>query len=213
MANRLHCAYAFDCIVDQLNSTTSPPTNATTMPTPKQKFPLFVTWKKKHHTGEWRLRGCIGTFSAKELHSGIKEYAKMSAFQDTRFSPIKSIEVPLLRCDVSLLTNFEPAASVTDWEVGKHGITIDFTDPLTHREYGATYLPEVASEQGWDVETTLTELIHKSGYRGNINSSLMSRIKVTRYQSSKSSCTYQQYQQLKNGSPVAPDESEEECED
>jgi AMMECR1 domain-containing protein len=33
--------------------------------------PLFVTWKKRHNgVGEWRLRGCIGTFSPKELGEG-----------------------------------------------------------------------------------------------------------------------------------------------
>lgn len=33
--------------------------------------PLFVTWK----TGrDKRLRGCIGTFSAMNLHSGLREY-------------------------------------------------------------------------------------------------------------------------------------------
>ena len=34
--------------------------------------PLFVTWKIG---GERRLRGCIGTFTAMSLHSGLREYA------------------------------------------------------------------------------------------------------------------------------------------
>ena len=34
--------------------------------------PLFVTWKiGKDH----RLRGCMGTFNALHLHSGLREYA------------------------------------------------------------------------------------------------------------------------------------------
>jgi AMMECR1 domain-containing protein len=48
---------------------------------------------------------------------------------------------------VSILTNFEEANDFMDWEVGVHGIRIEF-----HNENGsrrtATYLPEVAPEQG-----------------------------------------------------------------
>ena len=48
--------------------------------------------------------------------------------------------------------------------MGKHGIEIDFT--VKGREYGSTFLPEVAQEQGWDQVTTLEYLVDKSGYRG-----------------------------------------------
>ena len=34
--------------------------------------PLFVTWKIGR---DRRLRGCIGTFTAMNLHSGLREYA------------------------------------------------------------------------------------------------------------------------------------------
>lgn len=45
---------------------------------------------------------------------------------DPRFGPIKTDEIPYLHVGVSLLTNFEPANNCLDWEVGKHGIEIDF---------------------------------------------------------------------------------------
>jgi len=45
---------------------------------------------------------------------------------DTRFSPISAKEVPDLQVGVSLLVNFESAENPLDWEVGKHGIEIDF---------------------------------------------------------------------------------------
>lgn len=41
--------------------------------------PLFVTWKIGR---DKRLRGCIGTFSAMNLHSGLREYTL------TRWRPI-----------------------------------------------------------------------------------------------------------------------------
>jgi hypothetical protein len=39
------------------------------------KMPLFVTWKKLSSSGHLDLRGCIGTFEAKALESGLKDYA------------------------------------------------------------------------------------------------------------------------------------------
>ena len=35
--------------------------------------PLFVTWKIGHGPDK-RLRGCIGTFTAINLHVGLKDY-------------------------------------------------------------------------------------------------------------------------------------------
>lgn len=183
-------------IVDANNNNNNNNKKSPFHPQEKEKFPLFVTWKKRHSNGEYRLRGCIGTFSPRELHVGLKEYAHISAFKDSRFSPVSSHELPSLRCDVSLLTNFEPASHSRDWSVGVHGITIDFNCPRTARSYSATYLPEVAEEQGWDVDTTLIELCAKAGYRGKVDEALIKSIKVTRYQSSKASLTYDEYKKL-----------------
>ena len=66
-----------------------------------------------------------------------------------------------MSCSVSLLTNFEEAKHALDWEVGKHGIEIEFEHKK--KSYGSTFLPEVAKEEGWDQKTTLQYLIRKSG--------------------------------------------------
>ncbi|MGH0126622.1 UNVERIFIED_CONTAM: hypothetical protein FKN15_016534 [Acipenser sinensis] len=109
-----------------------------------ESYPLFVTWK----TGrDKRLRGCIGTFSAMSLHSGLREYTLTSALKDSRFPPMTREELPKLFCSVSLLTNFEDAADYLDWEVGEHGIRIEFVNEKGMKRT-ATYLPEVAKEQG-----------------------------------------------------------------
>ena len=95
--------------------------------------PLFVTWKIGC---EQRLRGCMGTFSAKKLQKGLAEYSITryvrtqsgmelfkyvswfcSSMKDSRFKPIKVEEVPRLQCAVSLLTNFEKGEHYLDWEV------------------------------------------------------------------------------------------------
>ena len=84
-----------------------------------------------------------------------------SAFGDNRFEPLSLEEVPDLECEVSLLHTFETAKNALDWEVGKHGIMIDFE--VDDEEYHATFLPEVASEEGWDQLTTLKYLVRKAG--------------------------------------------------
>ncbi|KAG8144389.1 hypothetical protein E2320_012911 [Naja naja] len=88
----------------------------------KASSPLFVTWKIGR---DKRLRGCIGTFSAMNLHSGLREYTltrcsfvdcHLSALKDSRFPPMTRDELPRLFCSVSLLTNFEDVCDYLDWE-------------------------------------------------------------------------------------------------
>ena len=86
----------------------------------------------------------------------------VSAFRDDRFRPVMLEEVPHLECEVSLLHSFEKARNPLDWEVGKHGIMIDFE--VEDQSFSATFLPEVASEEGWDQLTTLKYLVAKAGY-------------------------------------------------
>lgn len=94
------------------------------------------------------MRGCIGTFASELLSFNLAKYAEIAAFEDRRFSPIKLSEVTQLEVNVSLLSNFEEITDPLDWEVGTHGIEIEFKN--SGRTYRGTYLPNVASEQGWD---------------------------------------------------------------
>ncbi|XP_031224703.1 AMME syndrome candidate gene 1 protein [Mastomys coucha] len=94
---------------------------------PAHSRPLFVTWKIGR---DKRLRGCIGTFSAMNLHSGLREYTLTrqrqyrfeiriaNALKDSRFPPMTRDELPRLFCSVSLLTNFEDVCDYLDWEDG-----------------------------------------------------------------------------------------------
>jgi AMMECR1 domain-containing protein len=70
-----------------------------------------------------------------------------SALRDSRFEPMQKHEMPHLDCAVSLLHNFEQIDDPFDWIVGTHGTTIEFSD-ARGRKHRATYLPEVAKEQG-----------------------------------------------------------------
>lgn len=66
---------------------------------------------------------------------------------------------------MTLLTNFsQPTKDPLSWTLGKHGIRISFA--LNSRRYGATYLPDVANEQGWTKDETLVSLMRKAGWNG-----------------------------------------------
>jgi AMMECR1 domain-containing protein len=49
-------------------------------------------------------------------------------------------------------------------QVERHGVIIEFV--ADGRNYSATYLPDVALEQGWDQREAINSLIKKSGYNG-----------------------------------------------
>ncbi|CDR95190.1 AMMECR1 like protein,putative [Babesia bigemina] len=157
--------------------------------------PIFVTWMIADHNGNDELRGCIGTLSPVPI-SQIGHYAKMSAFEDTRFPPISGDELPRLMCGVSLLHTYEAAANPHDWEIGKHGVIVKFEQ--NGRQYSATYLPEVAEEHNMSREDAVKQLVRKAGYRGALSQELLSSVKVTRYQSKKLKLSFREYASLEH---------------
>lgn len=186
------------------------------------EHPLFVTWNTVSSRGEKRLRGCIGTFEALDLEDGLASYAltsyvptfcptptlptcttsatsvhtnHRSAFDDTRFSPITASELPSLQAAVTLLTNFEPTpnADPLAWDIGTHGLRISWTHH--GRRYGATYLPDVAREQGWSKEETLVSLMRKAGWGGRKDDWQKVGLKVVRYQGRKVDLGYKEWKE------------------
>ncbi|CAH0521468.1 unnamed protein product [Peronospora belbahrii] len=168
--------------------------NGNIEPTPcfnvEQECPLFVTWEIEEHGGT-RLRGCIGTLAPTSLRN-LRDFTLKSALRDSRFAPIGPQELQRLHCTVSLLVDFQDVESYDDWEIGAHGIIIKFSD-LRGNEYNATYLPQVAREQGWTHVETVTSLMRKAGYRHSITEAMLKTVRVTRYRSSIHKLTYQQY--------------------
>ncbi|KAK9078710.1 hypothetical protein SSX86_002767 [Deinandra increscens subsp. villosa] len=188
-ANKEMVVFCFDTLVAHFNGEEDTPHPAFD----EGEHPLFVTWKKAMNGGEPRLRGCIGTLEARCIISGFKDYAIISALRDRRFPPIQAKELPFLQCTVSLLTNYETAANYLDWEVGKHGMIIEFTDPDNNIKRSATYLPEVAAQEGWTKIEAIDSLMKKAGYNGTITESVRKRIHLTRYQSSLYTMHYGDY--------------------
>ena len=139
------------------------------------------------------ISGCICFNSTLFIHCFA--FTLYSALKDSRFPPISQGEFSKLNCGISLLVNFEPVSNIYDWEIGKHGIEIDFD--VGHRHYRGTFLPEVSKEQNWDQKTTLQYLIQKAGYYGDLKE-VENLIKLRRYQSIKFNMDYNEYQKITN---------------
>lgn len=188
------CHYCFDTLLGELISDNSYAASVLDIHPidPNTQCPLFVTWdKSEYRTGDrndFGLRGCIGTLSPRPLKCAIRDLSLSAALTDRRFRPINVHEIPYLRVGVSLLVCYEKCSDCFDWEVGVHGIIIEF-DGL----YNATYLPEVASEQRWNQKQAINSLIRKAGFNGKITDELYKRITCKRYQSSKMKVTYEEY--------------------
>lgn len=77
------------------------------------------------------LRGCIGTFASNKLGQTLQQYSLVAAVKDRRFPPIAMQELnDSLRVEVSLLSNFEKIENPLGWEVGTHGIEVEFHGPV-----------------------------------------------------------------------------------
>ncbi|KNZ47633.1 hypothetical protein VP01_626g9 [Puccinia sorghi] len=59
----------------------------------------------------------------------------------------------------------------------------------------ATYLPDVAADQGWTKVEAIDSAIRKAGWKGPITPALRSSLMIERYQSSKYTATYQEWKE------------------
>ena len=66
-------------------------------------------------------------------------------------------------------------------QIGTHGIQIEFQDGKLVRT--ATYLPEVAREQGWTKRQAIDSLMRKGGYKHKVTDEMRNNIKLTKYRS------------------------------
>lgn len=125
------------------------------LPTPRGEgtagFPcggIFVTLRNRG-----RLRGCIGTFQPPEsIEQAVVEMAA-AAVRDPRFlqAPITRVELDELDLEVSVLSPLVRTDNPLSLRAGLDGVLI--------RQGAASgcFLPQVATEQGWDAEAFLTQ--------------------------------------------------------
>lgn len=126
---------------------------------PRLKEPAgaFVTLKRH---GE--LRGCIGYIEPRTpLYLAVLANGDNAARRDPRFDPMSAPELEGLEIEVSVLAPLRPVDSWESFRVGKEGVV------LTKDGRSAVFLPEVATEQGWTREETLSHLSLKAGLPAN----------------------------------------------
>ncbi len=105
-----------------------------------------------------RLRGCIGSLApAAPLYESVHDNAVNAALNDYRFRPVRPEELAQLELQISILSPIVDIASIDEFKVGEHGII------LRKGMNRAVYLPEVAVEQQWSVDQTLSSLSEKAG--------------------------------------------------
>ncbi|MDP8233365.1 MAG: AmmeMemoRadiSam system protein B [Candidatus Saelkia tenebricola] len=118
----------------------------------KQTRGVFVTLNKHH-----KLRGCIGDIQpTRELYKAVIARTIDSAVNDYRFPQVSKEELDDITIEISALTTPQEVASYEDIVIGRDGIF------LIKGPHGAVFLPQVATEQGWDLETTLIQLSLKA---------------------------------------------------
>ncbi len=135
------------------NEELSIPMAAVDSPVFQEKRGVFVTLKKKGH-----LRGCIGyPLPHKELIDAVIDNAQAAAFQDPRFPPLELDELGQICLEISVLTVPRPVASSDEVIVGRDGIIVS-----TSQNRGLL-LPQVALEQGWNLDQYLDYGCLKAG--------------------------------------------------
>ncbi len=119
----------------------------------RQPYGVFVTLKM-----DGDLRGCIGSILPVEpLIKGVIRNAVNAASHDPRFDAMTLAEEPRVQIEISVLTPPKTVDGVEDIAIGRDGILID------RGGRRAVFLPQVAPEQNWDLETTLAHLSMKAG--------------------------------------------------
>lgn len=112
----------------------------------------FVTLRKRG-----RLRGCIGEIiPRRSLAENVRKRAVDAATSDPRFPSMTLGELDDVHIEISVLTPLQPVAGPDDIVLGRDGIL------LTHGYARSVFLPQVATEQGWDLSETLRHLASKA---------------------------------------------------
>lgn len=117
-------------------------------PALRRELGVFVTLHKRG-----RLRGCIGNIvGQKPLYLGARDMAVAAAVQDPRFSPLSAKELADIDIEISVLSPLREIGNPDEIVLGRHGVLVK--DGLR----SGVYLPQVATETGWDKERFMNSL-------------------------------------------------------
>lgn len=127
------------------NGATPAVDTASLSPALKARCGAFVTLNEHN-----QLRGCIGRFGAEEpLYRVVQDMAAAAATEDYRFTPVQASDLDKLSIEISVLTPMRRISSIDEIQLGKHGIYI------RKGNRAGTFLPQVATETGWNREEFL----------------------------------------------------------
>lgn len=113
------------------------------------------------HTGQ-DLRGCIGYIEpVTNCMDAVYENTISACSRDPRFPEVSASELDKITIEISVLTPPLPIASWKEIVIGRHGVILE------KQRRKAVFLPQVAPEQGWDIETMLMYLSMKAGLPPN----------------------------------------------
>jgi len=119
----------------------------------KREGAAFVTLKKHR-----MLRGCIGDIIPRgPLYESVIRNAVNAGVNDYRFPPVTGAESDELVFEISALTVPKQIASPDQIRIGTDGVI------LRKQGRSAVFLPQVAPEQGWNVNQMLSHLSVKAG--------------------------------------------------
>lgn len=118
------------------------------------------------------LRGCVGRIhSTDPLAQTVHEMALRAARDDPRFEPVTLSELDQIRIEISVLSEAEPLRRLDRIRLGIDGLIVS-SGP--HR---GLLLPQVATQNGWDRETFLSQTCVKAGLDPNAWRSECTRLK------------------------------------
>lgn len=114
---------------------------------------VFVTLKEGG-----QLRGCVGQVEPQyPLLQAVVRSSLDAALHDRRFDPVSREELDRLSVEVTVLTVPRPIPAASEIRLGVDGVI------LSARGRRALFLPQVATEQGWNLRQMLQALSEKAG--------------------------------------------------
>ena len=118
----------------------------------KKKMGVFVTLKK-----DGKLRGCIGYLTGlKPLYLGVQDNAVSAAVRDRRFRPLAKEELEKIEVEISVMTPLQKIDDYKKIRLGTDGVILKLG------RLQAVYLPQVATETGWNLDEFLSNLCKKA---------------------------------------------------
>jgi AmmeMemoRadiSam system protein B/AmmeMemoRadiSam system protein A len=119
----------------------------------EQTTGVFVTLKTGGH-----LRGCIGSIvGVAPLYLGVRDNAIKAAVKDYRFKAVQKKELEKIDIEISVMTPLQRIEDYKKIRLGTDGVIIR----KGHNR--AVYLPQVATETGWNLDRFLGRLCQKAG--------------------------------------------------